>query len=123
MVKKLFGGVGAVALALVLALPMAAANKPATTTKTATHTTSVRNAWPAETLSGTIMTVNPTRKLVIVKDSNGVPFDMKVTKGTKIENGNQKLTLSELSADTNQSVSVRFVPERTGDVARTIKVG
>ena len=109
------------ACALLLAVSLPAAGTPA-----ATHNqkapTAERTEWPAETLSGTIMMVNPIDHLVVVKTAGGVPFDMVVTPHTKIESGAQSVTLQDLSSDINKSVSVRFRPEGRGDVARTIQI-
>ena len=81
----------------------------------------VRQAWPAETLTGQIVAVDPAMDLVIVK-ADGVPFDLDVRASTRIESGNQKLTLKDLSSDLKKNVSVHFVPERSGDVARSIQL-
>jgi len=102
---------GAAAFALLLADPTTAARKRMGT------------AWPPETVSGTIMMVEPAANLVVVKGPSGVPFDMKVTSSTRIRSGDQTLNLESLSSDTNQSVSVNYVPERSGDVARSIRIG
>ncbi|HTQ53262.1 MAG TPA: hypothetical protein VMI94_02315 [Bryobacteraceae bacterium] len=99
--------------AFLLAVPVFAAGTTGASTKT---------AWPAETLSGKIMMVKPAQDLAVVKGPDGVPFDMIVTHRTRIEAGNQKLTLADLQADTSRNVSVRFVPQRRGDVARSIQV-
>ncbi|HEV2448109.1 MAG TPA: hypothetical protein VGS58_19395 [Candidatus Sulfopaludibacter sp.] len=114
----------AVAFAALLTLPAAAATKaaarehkaPARTAKAARH------AWPAEDITGTIASVDPARHLVIVKTSDGVPFDMTVGRSTRIEAGTQTVKLDDLNSDVNKSVSVKFVPERRGDVARTIQI-
>jgi len=111
--KSRLSMVGAAACALLLAVPLVAAN---TTRKTA-----ARSAWPAETLSGTITMVDPGLKTVVVQ-TGGVPFDMVVTGNTRIESGNRAITLRDLQQDLNKGVSIRFVPERRGDVARTIQL-
>jgi hypothetical protein len=115
--------VGTVLCTLLVAVPMVAANQarqtPAHQTQAAEST---RSAWPPETLSGNIMKVVPTQNLLIVKGPDGVPFDMVVTGSTSIKAGNQKLTLDQLHADNGKSVSVRFVPEPSGDIARSIQV-
>ena len=82
------------ASALMLAIPLIAADRPATNKgKTMTTTTARRTAaWKPETLSGTIMTVDPDQNLVVVRTSDGVPFDM------------------------------TFTPERRGDVAKSIRI-
>jgi len=103
------------ASSLLLAIPLAAANGPANS--------ATRNAWPAETLSGKITMVDPAQNLVVVQTPDGVPFDMVLTPRTLIDSGNQRVTMKDLSGDINQNVSVRFVPERRGDVARSIEIG
>jgi hypothetical protein len=47
---------------------------------------------------------------------------MVVTPNTRIKSGDQSLSLQDLQNDTNRSVSVHFVPERRGDVARSIQL-
>jgi predicted transcriptional regulator len=76
-----------------------------------------------ETLSGVIANVYPGQDLVIVKDSGGVPFDIVVTPNTRIMSGNRTLNMKDLKQDQNKDVSVKFVPERRGDVARSIQLG
>ena len=117
MGRRLFGVLGVAACSLLVAVPLLAAN-PAKSNSSE----KAMQAWPAETLAGTIMTVDPSQNLVIVKGPDGVPFDMVVSRATRIESGSQHLTLDQLKADTNRNVSVRFVPERSGDVARSIQV-
>ena len=126
MKKKAWKTVGTAGCALLFAISMAAADKPAPQThKAAVHKTAAKAAmrhWRAETLSGKITMVDPAKKLLIVKSADGIPFDMVVTSSRRIESRSQKLTLSDLSSKTNQSASVHFVPERRGDVAQSIQV-
>jgi len=75
-----------------------------------------------QTVSGTISMVAAANHLVIVKDASGTPFDFRVGKFTKIDINGQKATLKQLSSEINNSVSVRFVPLVSGDLARAIKV-
>lgn len=105
----------ALAFSALLALPLTAA------TKSSTDKTK-EQAWPAENLSGTIESVDPAQHLVIVKDANGVPFDLVVGQRTRIESGDQTMKLGDLSSDVNKNVSIQFVPEARGDVARTIQL-
>ena len=124
MKRRFMEALGAAACSLLLTYPLAAADqgRPKSSEK-ATHTAqSHPSAWPPETLSGTIMTVDPAQHLVIIRGADGVPYDMVVHRSTRIESGSQKLTLDQLTSDTNKNVSVRFVPERSGDVARTIQI-
>lgn len=77
--------------------------------------------WPAENLKGTVSMVDPNMDLIVVRDSSGVPFDFKIAQTTRIDAGQQREHLSQLAPQ--QSVTVRFVPESKGDIARTIEVG
>ncbi len=76
--------------------------------------------WATQNLKGSVSMVDPKMDLVVVRDSSGVPFDIKVTPSTRIEAGANREQLSQLTP--NQSVSVHFVPEGRGDIARTIQV-
>ena len=99
----------------------AAANAArATTGKTAT--TSEQMSWAPETLSGKISMIDPNRGLLIVQDSDGVPFDMVVTSKTHITSGEHNITLKDLEQYQNKSVSVHYKPERRGDVAESVRI-
>lgn len=107
---------------LLLAIPLADANGPvAKTNKNMTTTTTAQSAWPAETLSGKITMVDPAHK-VVVEPLNGVPFDLVVTAKTRIKSGEQAITFEDLTRDMNKTVSVRFTPDRSGDVAKSIQI-
>jgi hypothetical protein len=110
--------------ACLLATVGAAADKPAANSHRveATEAKPLREAWPTETLSGKIMMVDAAKKLVIVTTPDGVPFDMQVTPRTHILLGGQKLTFENLNQDLQKRVSIHFVPERAGDIARSIQV-
>ena len=111
--------------ALLLAFPLGAANGPAAktnTNKNMAKTAVMRSAWAPETLSGKITMVDPAQNLMVVETPNGVNFDMIVTSKTRIKSGNQALTLKELTQDSNKTVSVKFTPERRGDVAKSIQI-
>jgi hypothetical protein len=66
--------------------------------------------------------VDPARKMVVVTTPDGTPFDMVLTSRTRIKSGDQAVTLNQLTGDKDKSVSVRFTPERRGDVARSIRI-
>ncbi len=66
--------------------------------------------------------VDPALHLAIVKDAGGIPFGLNVTRSTRVKSGNQTLKLPDLSSDMNKTVSVKFVPERKGDIARSIQL-
>jgi hypothetical protein len=110
--------------ALLLAIPLTAANKPvaAKMKKSGTTTVAMRSAWPPETLSGKIAMVDPNRKLAVVETPDGVTYDMVVTAKTRIKSGAQAVALKDLTLDLNKTVSVKFTPERRGDVARSIQI-
>lgn len=114
MRTKAMRALGAVAFSALLAIPLAAATKSSTAK-------AKEQAWPAENLTGTIQSVDPAQHLVVVK-SDGVPFDIVVGPSTRIESGDQTLKLGGLSPDVNKSVSIHFIPEARGDVARAIQV-
>lgn len=76
--------------------------------------------WAAQELKGTISMVDPQQDLVVVKDATGTPFDLRIGRSTRIDSGTQVVQLSQLSK--NESVSIRYIPEATGDFARTIQV-
>lgn len=100
------------ACGLLMALPMMAASAKAPAS----------SAWPAETLSGKIISVDPNRNIMVVKTPGGVPFDFDISRHTQIQSGGQALTIKDLTNDVNKDVSVKFVPERRGDVAKTIQL-
>jgi hypothetical protein len=114
----------ATACALLLAVPLTAANKPAAARmkKNGTTTAAMRSAWPPEALSGKIAMVDPDRKLAVVQTPDGVSYDMVVTARTRIKSGDRAIALKDLTQDLNQNVSVRFTPERRGDVAKAIQI-
>jgi len=99
--------------AVLLAIPAVAAAKAS----------AIRKSWPPETMSGKIATVEPDRKLLVIKSPDGVPFDMVITPKTRIKSGNQTLALKDLMQYPSKDVSVKFVPERRGDVAQSIRIG
>jgi hypothetical protein len=89
------------------------------TSSSAAHQAAVQR-WAAQDLKGTVSMVDPKMDLVVVRDSSGVPFDIKVAPSTRIDLGAKHEELSQLAP--NQSVSVHFIPERRGDIARSIQV-
>lgn len=117
--KNVVSVIASVACALLLALPAAAASKPATAK---TRPAAEKTQWAPETLSGKITMVDPNQKLIVVQ-SDGVPFDMMITPRTRIEANGNRIGWNSLKNDQNQSVTLRFVPEARGDVARTVKIG
>jgi hypothetical protein len=99
---------------LLTVIPLSAASS--TANKTSKDTAKM------ETISGKIAMVVPDKKLVVVKTSDGVTYDMDIDPGTKIESGGQTLALKDLTQDMNENVSVKFTAEHRGDIARTIEI-
>ena len=112
------------ACALLLAIPLIAADGPANMTNSNIAAAADRRtaAWKPETLSGTIAKVDPDQKLVVVQASDGVPFDMVLTAKTSIKSDDGAITVKDLTQDMNKTVTVTFTPERRGDVATSIQV-
>jgi len=75
-----------------------------------------------ETLSGTLVMVDPSQNLVVVKDSGDIPFDFKVTKCTKIELNQHPIQLAALQDHVQGAVTIEFVPRGQGDYARQIQL-
>jgi len=113
--RRIWIGIG---LSAVLCAPALWAAKKTTSAPAGHHEATER--WAAQNLKGTISMVDPKMDLVVVRDPSGVPFDIKVTPSTRIDSGSKREEVSQLAP--NQSVSVHFVPEGRGDIARTIQV-
>lgn len=90
----------------------------------ATENLTAKYAKGVQDVSGTLSMVDSGQKVVVVTDSNGVPFNFKVTRGTKIQVNGKKGTLDDLSGQTNQQVSVKFRDHLDhGLVAQSIEIG
>jgi hypothetical protein len=125
MRKMMWNVLGVLTCTCLIAATATASEKPTATghRTNAMEIRATRGTWPPETLAGKIMMVDPAKNLVIVKGPDGVPFDMVVTPSTRITSGDHdRLALKDLKLDNLKSVSVRFIPERAGDVARSIQV-
>lgn len=123
MTKVMHTFLAGASCALLLTIPLAAADSTAAKVqKNATKAAAARSVWPQETLSGRITMVDPDQKLVVVQTEDGVPYDIDVTARTLIESGDHLIALKDLTQDVNQTVSVTFIPERRGDVARKIQI-
>jgi hypothetical protein len=120
MRKSQITALAAMTCAILLAVPMTAAQQ--SKAKAKTKPAAMRSMWPPETVSGKIEMVDPAAKLMVVEGPGGVPFDVVVTPKTRIESGGQGIKLKDLSQRTDQQVSVQYVPERRGDIARSIRV-
>jgi hypothetical protein len=73
----------------------------------------------AETLSGTVSSVDAEKHVLVVSGSDGVPYNFTVTKGTKIMSGGSKAKLDDLQG---KQVSVSFVDmKKKGDWAKSVE--
>lgn len=72
---------------------------------------------PAETLTGRIWMVDPANRLVVVRDTSGVPFDFVISRSTRIKSSTGTLSLQDLSSMSERRVQIKFLPERRGDIA------
>jgi outer membrane lipoprotein-sorting protein len=77
----------------------------------------------AETISGTLQMVAVEKKMVVLTDSAGTPFDFKVAGATQIKVAGKKAKLGDLASETNKAASVKFLPTRSGNVAQSIEIG
>lgn len=78
----------------------------------------------AQELSGNISLVDAGQKVVVVTDSNGIPFDLKVTGRTKIQVNGQKASLDSLSDQTNKQATVKYRDGlNRGLIAESIEIG
>lgn len=119
LILALFAFLGVASLAAQEAeKPAAEAAPKATTAKKA-----MANWSKPETLSGSIVLVKADDKLVVVSSSAGIPYDFKVSGGTKIKVGDKAGKLDDLAGATGKQATVNYVPTRTGNVAKSIEVG
>lgn len=114
-----------IGLSMILCVPaLFAATKTASTSAGASTTSAAHPAiqrWAPQNLNGTVSMVDPKMDLVVVKDSSGVPFDITVSRNTRIDKGTTPEQLAQLTP--KEMVSVHYVPEARGDIARTIEIG
>ena len=76
----------------------------------------------AETISGTLQMVVADKKILVLTDSSGTPFNFKVTGATRIKVAGKKAKLDELASQTNKAASIKFLPTRSGNVAQTVEI-
>ncbi len=77
-----------------------------------------------QTVSGTLSMVDSGTKVLVVTDSDGTPFNIKITKGTRIRVNGKKGSLDDLSGQTNQQVSVKYHDRlNNGLVAQSVELG
>jgi hypothetical protein len=110
------------ACTVLLAIPLTAADKPSAKAGKVMAALAVGKTWAPEVLSGKITMVDAVRKLVVVETPSGIPFDMVVTARTHIKSGDHAMTIKDLTTNINKTVSVKFTPERLGDVASSIQI-
>lgn len=124
MRKNILKTLGAVICTLLVSVSLTATEKSSPTVHktTATAAKTVRSIWPPETLNGKIIMVDPDQHLVVVKSAEGVPFDVRFTKSTLIRSGDQRLKPETIKTATDKKVSVKFRPERSGNIAMSIQI-
>lgn len=130
MKKNFLEVVGIVICSLLLAVPLSAQDQSSKKAASSEKTTSSEKTAPStkamkskpETLTGSIMSVDSAKKMVVIKGSDGVPYDVIVNRSTRIESGGKKVKLDDLQSDTGKQVSVRILPERSGNIAQSIQV-
>jgi hypothetical protein len=110
---------GLVTLSLVTTVLVVAETKPAAKVKAPAKAHALAQA---ETVNGTIASVDLAKRLIVVKDSAGTPFDFVVTPATRIESSHNRLKMQDLTSRTNTPASVKFVPMRKGDLAKSISI-
>lgn len=112
------------ACALLQANPLFAGKVPAVKKNgNTTNDEAISSASHPETLSGKISMVDPLTSLVVIQTPDGVHYDLDVTSSTRIRSGDRSISLQDLTRYRYKPVSVDFVPERHGDVARSIRIG
>jgi hypothetical protein len=114
-----------IVLPIAAALAMVASSfaADANSAKATAHRSAHARAWAPQTVSGTLTIVEPAQKRIVVQTASGVPYDMDITRATRIENRGQRVSLQALNQDVNQAVEVKLIPERRGDVAAWIRIG
>ena len=75
-----------------------------------------------ETLSGTILAVDVEHKLVVVKAADGVTFNFLLTPSTRVTSGGQPIAIPDLATKDSKTVTIKFVPMRHGNVAKSVDV-
>lgn len=79
------------------------------------------NSFRPETLSGTVTLIDADQNLVVLT-SDGIPYNFKVTKATKIEVAGSQASFNDLVSQTQKEASVTFIARPTGNVAKSITV-
>lgn len=109
-------------MAILMVPAVAATHKQAADTQKTVTGKAIPSGWPAESLTGTIMSVDPQKRIMVLKDSSGVPFDMILSHSTRIKAGQRELKPGELASEVNKKATIKFVPERRGDIAESIQM-
>ena len=77
---------------------------------------------PAETISGGLYMLVKDQRVVVLEGAGRVIYNFNVTAATKIKIGEKEAAFEDLSALTNNRVTIRFVPMREGNVAKEIEI-
>ncbi len=79
------------------------------------------DSFKPETLHGTILLIDAPQKRVFIT-SRSIPYEVKVTKATKIEIAGSKSNFSSLKGQTKKEASVTFIARAGGNYAQNITV-
>ena len=121
MKKALFLLVASIILTYAGISPALAQDAEKKTEAPATVEKAKASAVKAETVSGTLVSAD--KKVAVVKDANGIPFNFTLTGATKVKVSGNKAKLADLSGATGKSVSVNFLSQKkAGNVAQSIEV-
>lgn len=110
-----------VPFALLLGAQTASAQKSATPRAGTSAAQAAWNSYQSETITGTISMIVVDQKMVVV-ESSGIPYDITITKKTKIDINGTTSTFSDLVGQTQKQVTVTFVARPKGDFAQSISV-
>lgn len=115
---------GAAITSLLLTVPLGAAATNSGTVQKAhsTAASTAPSAWPAETLQGKVVMVDPAQHLIVVESQDGVPFDVKWSGATSLRSGEERLKPASIDTAMNKDVTVRYRPERAGDIATSVRI-
>lgn len=111
-----------VPFALMLGVQSASAQKSASPRRGTSAAQAAWNSYQPETITGRISMIVVDQKMVVVEASGGVPYDITITKKTKIEINGTASTFSDLMGQTQKQATVTFVARPKGDFAQSISV-
>lgn len=109
-------------LAAAVQAPLAARDPLADPTKQRKESSEPAKHWAQQTIEGTVTMVNAAHRLVGVQISNGTSFQFRVGPRTQIVYADQRMSLVDLSGRIGATVTVTFLPARSGNLAQKIAI-